>query len=84
MINVANPANPVEVGFYDTPGYAHGVAIAGSIAYVADGDAGLRVIDVANPANPVEVGFYDTPGYALGVAIAGSTAYVADWVPACG
>ena len=36
VINVANPANPVEVGFYDTPGYAEGVAIAGSTAYVAD------------------------------------------------
>ena len=64
MINVANPAAPAEVGFYDTPGYAYGVAVAGSYAYVADGDAGLRVINVANPAAPVEVGFYDTPGYA--------------------
>ena len=38
IINVANPAAPTEVGFYDTPGNAYGVAVAGSYAYVADGD----------------------------------------------
>ena len=69
---------PVEVGFYDTPGAALGVAVAGSYAYVADGAAGLRVINVANPAAPSEVGFYDTPGIRRGVAVAGSYAYVAD------
>ena len=33
-----------------------GVAVAGSYAYVADEDGGLRVINVANPAAPAEVG----------------------------
>ena len=32
-------------------GYAYGVAVAGNYAYVADGTAGLQVIDVSNPAN---------------------------------
>ena len=77
-MNVANPASPVEVGFYDTPGYAYGVAVSGGYAYVADNTTGLRVINVANPANPVEVGVYDTPEQARNVAIVGSTAYVAD------
>ena len=78
MINVANPAAPVEVGAYDTPGWAAGVAVAGNFAYVADGDRGLRVINVANPAAPVEVGFCDTPGVAMDVAVARNYAYVAD------
>lgn len=31
----------------DTPGYAHGVAVIGETAFVADGsDGGLQVIDV--------------------------------------
>ena len=38
------------------------MAVAGSYAYVADWDGGLRIINVANPAAPVEVGAYDTPG----------------------
>jgi hypothetical protein len=78
IINVSDPAHPGEVGFYDTPGYAYGVAVSGSYAYVADGDSGLRIINVADPAHPSEVGFYDTPGYAYGVAVSGSYAYVAD------
>ena len=78
MVDVSNPASPFEVGSYDTPGYAYGVAVAGSYAYVADEDAGLRVVDVSNPSAPFEVGSYDTPGYAYGVAVAGSYAYVAD------
>jgi hypothetical protein len=59
--------------------YAYGVAVSGAYAYVADYNAGLRVIDVSNPSSPREVGFYDTPYYASGVAVSGSYAYVADW-----
>jgi hypothetical protein len=55
------------------------VAVAGSYAYVADVEAGLRVIDVSDPANPRERGYYDTRGGTCGVAVADSYAYVADW-----
>jgi hypothetical protein len=52
--------------------------MSGTLAYVADGEAGVRVIDVASPAAPREIGFVDTPGYAWGVFLAGSRLYVAD------
>ncbi len=61
-----------------TPGYAYGVAVSGSYAYVADLYAKLRVIDVSTPSNPTEVGYCDTPDGAYGVAVSGSYAYVAD------
>ncbi len=79
VVDVSNPAQPREVGFYDTPGSAQGVAVSGAYAYVADDGAGLRVVDVSNPAQPREVGFYDTPGWAEGVAVSGAYAYVADY-----
>ncbi|MDI6756244.1 MAG: hypothetical protein QME78_17875 [Thermodesulfobacteriota bacterium] len=66
------------VGYYDTPGYAYGVAVSGNYAYVADGGSGLRIINISDPATPTEAGFYDTPGYAMGVAVSGDYAYVAD------
>ena len=78
VIDVSDPENPDEIGFYDTPGFAYGVFAAGDMAYVADNVAGLRVIDVSDPENPDEVGFYDTPGVAWGVFVAGNLAYVAD------
>ncbi len=78
MVDVSDPANPTEVGFYDTPGDARDVALGEGYAYVADGDAGLRVVDISDPMNPIEVGFFDTPGYARGVAVEQGYAYVAD------
>ncbi len=80
-MNIANPANPVEVGYCDMPAsyVTQGeVAVSGSYVYVANDYAGLRVINVVNPSNPYEVGYYDTPGIAQGVAVSGSYAYVAD------
>ena len=66
------------VGGVDTPHSAHGVAMSGSIAYVADLSAGLQVVDVADPASPTIVGSVDTPGQARRVEVSGGTAYVAD------
>jgi hypothetical protein len=56
--------DPIDLGSFDTPGEAYGVAVVGTRAYVADGVFGLRVIDVANPSLPVEIGSFDTPNYA--------------------
>ncbi len=36
VFDVSDPENIVECGFYDTPGYAAGIAAQGDIAYVAD------------------------------------------------
>jgi len=54
------------------------VAISGDHAYVADGGAGLQVIDIHNPADPRIVGHQDTPLDARRVAVSQDVAYVAD------
>jgi len=77
IVNIADPAHPVEIGYYDTPGEGFGVAVSGNYAYVADGGSGLRVVNITNPAAPTEVGHCDTPGYAWCVAVSGNYAYVA-------
>ena len=66
-------------GTYNTSGYALGVGVSGSYAYVADDIAGLRIIDISNPASPTLVGTYNTSGNAAGVTVSGSYAYVADY-----
>ena len=66
-------------GRYDTGGYAFGVYVSGSYAYVADGGDGLRIIDVSVPSSPYEIGFYNTGDTAYGVYVSGSYAYVADY-----
>jgi hypothetical protein len=72
------PFEPVSLGALDTPGTAEGVAIVSGLAYVADGQAGLQVIDVSDPTAPTVVGALDTPGYAYALAVIGSHAFVAD------
>jgi hypothetical protein len=54
------------------------VEVVGGLAYVADFDSGLRVIDVSDATAPVELGALDTPGLALDVEVVGGLAYVAD------
>ena len=43
VVDVSNPAAPVEVGFHDTPGEAYSVAESGGYVHLADGSAGLAV-----------------------------------------
>jgi len=79
IADVSAPASPQLVGEVLLPDFVGAVEVSGGFAYVADYDAGLRVIDVSTPAAPIEVGFVDTPGRAFGVAVSGGFAYVADF-----
>ena len=49
VIDVSDPAHPVRVGGYDTPGYAVGVTLAGNLAYVADWHGGMLVLESSSP-----------------------------------
>ena len=78
VIDVSNPASPVALSRYSTSGAVQGVQVVGSLAYVADGSAGLQIFDVSNPANAVRVGGCDTAGDANGIQVLDNLAYVAD------
>ena len=66
-----------EVAWYDTPGFAYDVVIAGNHAYVADSSA-LLVLDVENPASPREVGRIVVGHMLWNVSLVGNYACVAD------
>jgi hypothetical protein len=79
VLDVSNPSDLREVGATQPFSQAvEDVALSGTLAYVAAGGAGLRVIDVSDPALPTEIGAWDSRGYAQGVAVAEAIAYVAD------
>ena len=67
-----------KIGEYETPGNARSVVVSNNIAYVADYDTGLQIIDVSNPQNPALLGSYHTPSWASSVFISNNIAYVAD------
>ncbi len=57
---------------------ANDVFLDGSHAYVADGSAGLRIVDVSGKATPMLVGTYNSPGTAYGASVSGTYAYLSD------
>ena len=71
-------AGIITRSFLDTPGDVADVEVVGNLAFVADGAAGLRVLDVSDPASPSEIGALDTPGLATDVEVVGDRAYLAD------
>ena len=46
-VAVSDPAQPVELAVYDTPGAVYSVAVEGATAYAADGDCGLLILETA-------------------------------------
>jgi hypothetical protein len=58
VIDISNLEELEVVGSFDTNGFAYGIFVQEDLAYVADWDNGLVVVNVSNPYNPQEVGFY--------------------------
>ncbi len=82
VLDVSNPAAPSALGSTVVPSAISKIAVSGSVAYVAAGAAGLRILDVSDPAHPVEVGHVD--GLAYDVAVSGTHAYLAGAPPGGG
>ncbi len=80
IANAGGSSTPSEIGFYDTPGSAYDVTVAGNYAYVADADKGLRVINVTDPSTPVEVAFFEPEEscWFVSVSVHENYAYVLD------
>ncbi|MHB1038630.1 MAG: Ig-like domain-containing protein [Pirellulales bacterium] len=78
-IDTAAPVylNPVRLGGYDFNDFVRGLAVSGTLAYVAIDQGGLAIIDVSVPAVPMLLGQLDTRS-AQDVVVSGTLAYVAD------
>jgi len=78
IYDVNDPTAPEMTSQLLLPEPGLGIALSGSLAFVADGASGLQIIDVGNPSRPVLVGNMDTPDEAEDVAVSGGLALVAD------
>ena len=77
VYDVSNPAAPVKTVEFRTPGGRPlRVTVKGRLAYVADGQAGLQVVDFSTPSKPVIVGTYETASRARDVAVTDSHVFV--------
>ena len=77
IVDVSNTSNPVEIARLNMDD-AYDVQVVGTSAYVADGAAGLKIVDVSDSYNPRLLGSYNTDGTAYGVQVIGHTVYIAD------
>ena len=65
IYDVAELDDPILIGEHLGPDQAtdHNLFISGDRAYLANYQAGFRVLDVSDPESPVEVGWFDTTPY---------------------
>ncbi|MFO1459104.1 MAG: Ig-like domain-containing protein [Verrucomicrobiota bacterium] len=82
LINRSNPADglptsPGIIASVDTPGDARDVAVGDSMALVADGPAGVAVVNLSDPRRPTLLTRIPGSGEANGVAVEGRFGAVA-------
>ena len=75
VYDVTNPAAPTISALHPMSG-PQGVALEGTIAYVADGRAGLQVLDLSTPSKPTVIGAYETATQARDVVVADRLVFV--------
>ena len=73
---------PLIVGSITLPHYAYSIALSpdGTKAYVALGNAGIKIFNVSNPTNPYKLDNISTLGWAQAVAVSsdGTKVFVAE------
>lgn len=76
---VSNPFAPVKLGKLAGVLPAHDMTtVGGTLLYLAQGEAGISVINVGNPGAPQLLDSYDTPGTANIIRVSGDRIVVAD------
>lgn len=78
LYDVSDPSRPVAITTFPTPGDAQRAELRGSRAYVADGPAGLTVVDLSTPAVPAVIGGFQTRHSGRDVAVADTAVLVLD------
>ncbi len=79
LFNVAGSTPTLASHVPASPGTNKGVAVSGTLAVTANGQAGMHVVDVSDPTRPQPVGWLDMN--AQGVAMSGGFAYVRVAIP---
>ncbi len=75
VVDISNPWQPVQIGSFPLSVGGCDVSLRDTLALVADGDEGLRILGLSDPSNPHEVGHLARPAFRVGWE--GSIAYVA-------
>ncbi|MEO0184176.1 MAG: hypothetical protein ABIL20_00030 [candidate division WOR-3 bacterium] len=78
VVELNHSTNVNLIGHSDTPGWANDVIIIGNYAYIADGTAGLIVVDIADSTLPEYVNQISLPGNSITITGSSQYLYVGD------
>ncbi|UCD20224.1 MAG: hypothetical protein JSU64_03550, partial [candidate division WOR-3 bacterium] len=70
-------ANFAIIGVCPLPGYANKVVLVDSLAYVANGQGGLQIVNISDPESTYVIGQYLTDRDVGSVAVRDTFAYIA-------
>ncbi|MBC8192794.1 MAG: T9SS type A sorting domain-containing protein [Candidatus Marinimicrobia bacterium] len=78
ILDVSDPAAPVQLGHSPAENGAWSVHVVDTIAYLPKVFEGIRMVNVADPTNPIELGYFQTPDAAYWMEVVDTIAYVAE------
>ena len=78
VLDISDPLSPTLLGRCDTPIDQH-LAVAGDLAYIADSNGELFVIDVSDLTHPLPQSHYNMVDAAEDMAAAGGYVYLSCW-----
>lgn len=79
VVDITNPSSPSEVGATaPLASDVTGIAVSGTVAFVADGPGGLYAVSIQDVTHPKILESFTPLGYAEKVTVAGHLAYLAD------
>ena len=84
VIDIQNPAAPVEICVVDSVTKAYDLVLEGSHAYLASREFGLQIVDIGDPQHPVLASRLGLAGATMSVAVSGSYAYMLNYVESIG
>ena len=77
--DVADPDAPVEIGHSPLlPGVVEDIQLAGDLAWIAVGGAGILALDVTRPDDITVVGAFDTPSHSFSLDVSEDVGLLAD------
>lgn len=77
IYDISTPSAPVHLGSYTASVRLFNFDVAGTMAYILDGNGDLHIVDVSDPAAPGLPKLLDITGHSGDVAVLGNYAYVA-------
>ena len=81
IIDITNPSAPFLLNrFQNITSNPRDVSVENGIAYIADGNGGVEVVDVSDPLNPSVIGFVDLIDGSTGIKVDGDYAYVSEYI----